>query len=49
MSRVLYQVPVAAYLARLEAANFDIFSPTLRTKDWRLPFRVWKSYRKKSF
>lgn len=43
------QVPIASYLARLEAANFDAFDPSLQTKDWKLPFRMWRSSSKRTF
>jgi NADH dehydrogenase [ubiquinone] 1 alpha subcomplex assembly factor 6 len=36
-------VPVASYLGRLEAADFDAFSPSLLKKDWKLPWRIWRA------
>lgn len=34
-------VSTSLWLDRLQAADFDIFKPELRTFDWRLP---WKAY-----
>lgn len=38
------QIPVASFLERLEKVNFDAFHPGLRVRDWRLAWRVWRSY-----
>jgi NADH dehydrogenase [ubiquinone] 1 alpha subcomplex assembly factor 6 len=43
------QVPVTSFLGRLEAVNFKAFHPSLRVRDWKLPWRVWRSYYKGSF
>ncbi|KAJ7600708.1 isoprenoid synthase domain-containing protein [Mycena floridula] len=40
----LSAIPMSSVLERLEKVNFDIFDPKLQIRDWRLPFRVWKSY-----
>ncbi|KAK0221836.1 isoprenoid synthase domain-containing protein [Armillaria fumosa] len=37
-------VSVASNLTRLEKANFNAFEPGLQLRDWKLPWRVWKSY-----
>ncbi|KAG6336051.1 hypothetical protein ID866_3024 [Astraeus odoratus] len=42
-------VPTASILERLEAVNFNVFHPSLQARDWRLPWRVWRSYYKKRF
>ncbi|KAG8931597.1 hypothetical protein FRC02_002472 [Tulasnella sp. 418] len=45
----LSAVPVTSYLERLEKVNFDAFHPTLQTRDWRLPFRIWRANSKRMF
>ncbi|KAI5122808.1 hypothetical protein M0805_000150 [Coniferiporia weirii] len=46
----LNAVPVQNYLKRLEAANFDAFSPRLQLRDSvRLPWQIWRGYHKNSF
>jgi len=42
-------VPTRLYLERLEAVNFDAFHPSLQLRDWKLPWRVWRSYYKGTF
>ncbi|KDQ11451.1 hypothetical protein BOTBODRAFT_35328 [Botryobasidium botryosum FD-172 SS1] len=42
-------IPVASYLSRLEAVNFDAFHPSLQTKDWKLPFQIWRGRRSRMF
>ncbi|KAL4073231.1 isoprenoid synthase domain-containing protein [Scleroderma yunnanense] len=42
-------IPTASILARLEAVNFNVFHPTLQMRDWRLPWRVWRGYYKRTF
>ena len=37
------------FLQRLEAVNFNAFEPTLQRKDWRLPWRIWSAYHKRTF
>ncbi|KAH9936315.1 isoprenoid synthase domain-containing protein [Fomitopsis serialis] len=37
-------VPTRLYLERLEAANFDVFDPSLQVRGWQLPWRIWRSY-----
>lgn len=48
-SHVLRQIPVVSYLQRLEAVNFNPFNPVLQTKDWKLPWHVWRSYYQSRF
>jgi NADH dehydrogenase [ubiquinone] 1 alpha subcomplex assembly factor 6 len=43
------QVPTESYLSRLEACNFDAFEPKLQTREWKLPYLLWKTYRKQIF
>jgi len=42
-------IPVGYFLNRLEAVNFDPFHPSLQSRDWKLPWRVWRSYYKRTF
>jgi len=42
-------IPVANFLGRLEAVNFNPFHPSLQLRDWKLPWRVWRSYYKRTF
>jgi NADH dehydrogenase [ubiquinone] 1 alpha subcomplex assembly factor 6 len=42
-------VPVAAFLARLEAANFDAFAPALARRNWRLPWQMWRASYSRQF
>ncbi|KAG7088429.1 hypothetical protein E1B28_012422 [Marasmius oreades] len=37
-------VPVSNILRTLEEVNFDVFHPKLQMRDWKLPWRIWKSY-----
>ena len=34
------QVPVASYLRRLEAVNFDVLHPSLLRREWGLPIEI---------
>ncbi|KAG9127110.1 hypothetical protein FRC07_000614 [Ceratobasidium sp. 392] len=43
MPAFLLAVPVASYLSRLEAVNFNAFVPKLQAKDWKLPFNIWRA------
>lgn len=45
----LIGTPVSLYLSRLEAVNFDVSHPSLRTRDWKLPWRIWRVFRKREF
>ncbi|CCM03530.1 uncharacterized protein FIBRA_05664 [Fibroporia radiculosa] len=45
----LSAVSARQYLNRLEAANFDAFDPSLQLRDWKLPWKIWRSYYKGSF
>jgi len=49
MPLFLSMIPVTNFLQRLEAANFNAFDPTLQRKDWKLPWRVWSGYHKRTF
>jgi len=42
-------VPTRLYLERLQEVNFDAFDPRLRVRDWKLPWRVWRSYYKGTY
>ncbi|KAF2734465.1 hypothetical protein EJ04DRAFT_534832 [Polyplosphaeria fusca] len=36
------------WLDRLQQADFDIFNPTLRTADWRLPWKAYWAFRRRN-
>jgi NADH dehydrogenase [ubiquinone] 1 alpha subcomplex assembly factor 6 len=42
-------VPIASFLERLEEANFNAFHPSLQLRSWKLPWRVWRSYYRRTF
>ncbi|KAJ7109732.1 isoprenoid synthase domain-containing protein [Mycena crocata] len=42
-------VPVASFLGQLEKLNFDAFDHSLATRDWRLSYRIWRGYHRKTF
>ncbi|RDB17848.1 NADH dehydrogenase (ubiquinone) complex I, assembly factor 6 [Hypsizygus marmoreus] len=42
-------IPIASFLGRLEKANFDVFTPDLQLRDWKLPWQIWRGYYKKQF
>ncbi|OCH86396.1 hypothetical protein OBBRIDRAFT_242902 [Obba rivulosa] len=42
-------IPARIYLERLEAVNFNAFDPSLQLRSWKLPWRVWRGYRKGAF
>ncbi|KAG5648429.1 hypothetical protein DXG03_005003 [Asterophora parasitica] len=42
-------VPISNFLGRLEKVNFDAFTPALQTRDWKLPWQLWRSYYKRQF
>ncbi|KAF9267427.1 hypothetical protein L218DRAFT_920270 [Marasmius fiardii PR-910] len=44
MTVFLAGVPVSSILQTLEEINFDVFHPKLQTRDWKLPWKIWKSY-----
>ncbi|RUS26629.1 Squalene/phytoene synthase-domain-containing protein [Jimgerdemannia flammicorona] len=46
---MLAAVPCNDYLKRLESHNFNVFEPQIQVRDWRLPLRLWNSYRKRTF
>ncbi|KAF4551257.1 Hypothetical protein D9617_14g077140 [Elsinoe fawcettii] len=41
-------VHTSLWLQRLEQHDFDIFNPKLRMTDWRLPWKTWWSFTRKS-
>ncbi|KAJ1303417.1 hypothetical protein OPQ81_011608 [Rhizoctonia solani] len=45
----LSAVPVASFLSRLEAVNFDAFAPQLQAKSWKLPLNIWRASRVRKF
>jgi len=49
MPLFLSAIPVVSYLQKLEEANFNPFHIALHKKDWRLPWRIWRSYYKSAF
>ncbi|KAJ3910482.1 isoprenoid synthase domain-containing protein [Lentinula edodes] len=42
-------VPVSSILKQVEEVNFDVFHPRMQTRDWRLPWRIWKGYYQRMF
>ncbi|KLJ06890.1 hypothetical protein EMPG_17622 [Blastomyces silverae] len=42
-------VSTSLWLDRLQAVDFDIFKPELRTSDWRLPWKAYWANRRKTF
>ncbi|KAI9887249.1 MAG: NADH dehydrogenase (ubiquinone) complex I, assembly factor 6 [Watsoniomyces obsoletus] len=42
-------VATGLWLHRLERVNFDIFHPSLRRRDWRLPWRSFRAFQKRQF
>lgn len=42
-------LPAILYLEKLEKCDFDILSPKLARKEWRLPFRAWWAHFRSSF
>ena len=42
-------IAAQSWLDRLQKANFDLFSTQMRKKDWKLPFRAYGAYRKRTF
>ncbi|TFK52614.1 hypothetical protein OE88DRAFT_1657972 [Heliocybe sulcata] len=42
-------IPVKSYLSRLEAANFNAFDTSLQRRDWKMPWRIWRGYYKRTF
>ena len=43
------QIPVASILGRLEEVNFDVYDSRLQVRDWKLAWRVWRGYYKRTF
>lgn len=42
-------VSTSLWLQRLEKGDFDIFREDLRRRDWRLPWKAWVAYQRRSF
>ena len=42
-------VPTRLWLERLEQVGFDIFRPELRTRDWRLPWKAYWTFKRRIF
>ncbi|KAL8718331.1 MAG: hypothetical protein Q9225_004510 [Loekoesia sp. 1 TL-2023] len=42
-------VSTELWLRRLEKVDFDIFAEELRRRDWRLPWKAWLAYRRRTF
>ncbi|KAF8555226.1 hypothetical protein OG21DRAFT_1411189 [Imleria badia] len=42
-------IPVASILGRLEEVDFDVYDSRLQVRDWKLAFRVWRGYYKRTF
>ena len=42
-------VGTLSWLDRLQKVNFDVFSPKLRKRDWRIPFKAYFAYRRRAF
>jgi len=45
----LIGVPVQSFLTRLQAANFNVFDPSLQQRYWKLPWQIWRAHRNTSF
>ncbi|KAJ3300142.1 NADH dehydrogenase (ubiquinone) complex I, assembly factor 6 [Borealophlyctis nickersoniae] len=46
---LLASIPCEIYLQALEKANFNVFDPSLRKRNWRLPLSLWNSGRKRVY
>lgn len=44
---LMQSVATRLWLQRLELADFDIFKPELRRREWKLPWRAYWAYRRK--
>ncbi|KDQ62289.1 hypothetical protein JAAARDRAFT_122532 [Jaapia argillacea MUCL 33604] len=42
-------VPVQSYLTRLEGVDFNAFHPSLQLRDWKMPWKVWRSSQTRRF
>ncbi|KAI9851096.1 MAG: hypothetical protein M1824_002905, partial [Vezdaea acicularis] len=42
-------VATGLWLGRLEKAGFDVFSEDLGRREWRLPWRAWWAFRRRTF
>ncbi|KAL1921258.1 uncharacterized protein VTP21DRAFT_10974 [Calcarisporiella thermophila] len=41
----LHAIPSRNYLLRLEKSDFNVYDPSLASKDWKLPLELWNAYR----
>ena len=46
---LLPAVSTALWLKRLEQVDFDIFKPELRRREWKLPWRAYWAWRRRTF
>lgn len=44
---LLQSVATRLWLRRLERADFDVFKPELRSRDWKLPWKAYWTYRRR--
>lgn len=42
-------VATQLWLDKLQKVDFDIFSPTLRTTDWKLPLKSYFAFKSRRF
>ncbi|KAI9686183.1 MAG: hypothetical protein M1822_003838 [Bathelium mastoideum] len=42
-------IPTVLWLEKLEKADFDAFAPSLRTPDWRLPWKAYWAFTRRKF
>jgi NADH dehydrogenase [ubiquinone] 1 alpha subcomplex assembly factor 6 len=42
-------VATSLWLEKLQGVGFDVFSPQLRKREWRLPWRSYWAFRKRMF
>ncbi|KAF3930615.1 hypothetical protein ABW19_dt0205288 [Dactylella cylindrospora] len=48
-STFLPAIPTSLYLSRLEKVDFDVFSPSLQRREWRLPWKAYFANSRKQF
>lgn len=46
---LLPSVSTRLWLERLEKADFDVFNPELRAREWRLPWKAYWDYSRRTF
>ena len=42
-------VATAMWLERLQRVDFDVFRPELRRRDWRLPWKAYVAFKRRTF